>query len=437
MIEPDDRSYRALFSIPDLGRVIVSMQLARIASSMVGVTLVLFTLLEYGSPELAGLVIFATLMPGLLISPIAGALLDRHGRVRLIRLDYAISVAVMLTIGGLSLAGLLSPELLLLIAVISSLTAPFSQTGLRSLFPLMVPEPLWERINAFDSNGYVVASIFGPPLAAALVAFVGPQAAVMAIAVPFGLAGLALLGVKDPPSRVASTGRLLRDALDGVIYVWRNPSLRGLGFSVSAFNIGFGIVSIVLPVLIIERLGGSEFLVGIAFAVSGISGIASTFAFGRLDSRRREWAWLVYPMALATPMVALLLVANTAAAVAAPVIGLLVAGGAMLLTGFLSGPLGIAMFTMRQRRTDPAWIGRAFAVSMAFNFAGYPIGAALAGTLAERSLDVAIVAAVAATLGAAALAALMVPRQQAPTWSGPGGPSAAADYEAEIGPIGG
>jgi MFS family permease len=428
VIEPSDRSYRALFAIPDLGRVIASMQLARIASSMVGVALVLFTLVEYGSVELAGLVTFATLMPGLLVSPIAGALLDRHGRVRLIRLDYWVSVAVMLLIGGLSLAGLLSPSLLIAIAVVSSLTGPFSQTGLRSLFPLMVPEALWERINAFDSNGYVVASVFGPPLAAGLVAFAGPQVAVMSIAVPFALAGLALVGVKEPPSRVVTTGRLLRDALEGVRYVWRNQSLRGLGFAISTFNIGSGIVTIVLPVLIIERLGGSEFLVGIAFAVSGVSGIASTFYFGRLDSRGREWGWLVYPMALAAPITAMLLLANLPAAIAAPVIGLLIAGGSMLLIGFLWGPLDIALFTMRQRRTESAWIGRAFAVSMAFNFAGYPIGAALAGLLAERSLDVAIVAAVASSIAATLFATWLVPRDHAPK---------RPPAEAEVGPVGG
>jgi MFS family permease len=434
VFDPTERSYRALFSIPDLGRVIVSMQLARIASSMVGVALVLFTLVEYGSAELAGIVTFATLMPGVLLSPVAGALLDRHGRVRLIRIDYAISVAVMLLIGTLSLLDLLSPVLLIAIAVVSSLTSPFSQTGLRSLFPLMVPEPLWERINAMDSNGYVVASVFGPPLAAALVAFVGPQAAVMAIAVPFGLAGLALLGVREPPSTVVSSGRLLRDALDGVRYVWRNPSLRGLGFSISTLNIATGIVTIVLPVLIVQRLGGSEFLVGVAFAASGISGIASTFAFGRLDSRGREWGWLVYPMALAAPITALLLVANTPQALAAPVAGLLVAGASMLLVGFLWGPLDIALFTMRQRRTDPSWIGRAFAVSMAFNFAGYPIGAALAGALAERSLDVAVIAAVVASAAAAVIAAVMVPRHQPSAWAEPGSGEPAPP---EVGPIGG
>ena len=63
------------------------MQLVRIAQSMVGVALVLFSLTRYGSPTLAGLVTFAGIAPGLLISPIGGALLDRHGRTRLIRLD--------------------------------------------------------------------------------------------------------------------------------------------------------------------------------------------------------------------------------------------------------------------------------------------------------------------------------------------------------------
>lgn len=434
MIEPNDRSYRALFSIPDLGRVLVSMQLARIAQSMVGVAIVLFTLVEYDSPELAGIVTFASLAPGLLISPIAGALLDRRGRIGLIRLDYAVSVVVMLLIGGLSLAGLLSPLLLILIAIVSSLTGPFSQTGLRSLFPLMVPEQLWERINAFDSNGYVVASIFGPPMAAALVALAGPQAAVMAIALPFGLAGLALLGVREPHSRVVSTGRLLRDALAGVGYVWRNRSLRGLGVSISTLNIGSGIVTIVLPVLILDRLGGSEFLVGVAFALSGISGVVSTFFFGRLDSRGREWAMLVYPMALTAPLVALLLLANSAPLIAAPTIALLVVAGAMLLLGLLWGPLDISLFTMRQRRTDPAWIGRAFAVSMAFNFSGFPIGAALAGVLAERSLDIAVVAAVAVSVLATILAAAMVPRHQPAEWAEPGSAESAED---EVGPIGG
>ena len=110
--EPVDRSYRALFRVPGLGRVVTSMTLARIAQSMVGVAIVLFVLVEYHSPTLAGIVTFASIFPGLLIAPIAGALLDRHGRVRLMILDYVVALVSLTLIGGLALAGLLPPWLL-------------------------------------------------------------------------------------------------------------------------------------------------------------------------------------------------------------------------------------------------------------------------------------------------------------------------------------
>ena len=167
MTDSVDRSYRALLRVPTLGRVLVSMQIARVAQTMLGVAMVLFTLDRYGSPAFAGLVTFALIFPGLLISPLAGALLDRHGRIRLVALDYVVALAALLLIGGLALLDLLPGPLLVLIAVVSSFTSILSHVGLRSLFPILVPEPLWERVNAVDSNGYVVATIIGPPLAAA------------------------------------------------------------------------------------------------------------------------------------------------------------------------------------------------------------------------------------------------------------------------------
>jgi hypothetical protein len=62
-------------------------------------------------------------------------------------------------------------------------------------------------------------------------------------------------------------------------------------------------------------------------------------------------------------------------------------------------------------------MGRAFAVSMAFNFVGYPIGAALAGGLAAFSIEAAIVVGAAACVAAGVAAAVMIPRR-APTLSG-------------------
>jgi MFS family permease len=406
---PEDRSYRALLRVPTLGRVLVSMQIARVAQSMVSVAIVLFTLDRYGSAAFTGLVTFASIFPGLLISPLAGALLDRHGRIRLVILDFVVALAAMVLIGGLALLDALPGGVLLVIALVSSLTAILSHVGLRSLFPILVPEHLWERVNAVDSNGYVVAIILGPPAAAGMVALFGGPVALIVIGIAFGAAALVLLGVPDPPAPHVSKGRLLEDAWDGLVYTWRNPTLRGLGFAITLVNLSSGMTTIVLPLIVLERLGQSEAVVGLVFAVSGISGMASAFLFGRMDTRGREWSLLVWPIVALAPSVALLLLA--AGLSASVPLALAVLAAESLIVGLLYGPIDIALFTVRQRRTDPAWMGRAFAVSMAFNFLGMPIGAALAGIMADSSIETAIlVLGVGGALAAAAAAAFLVPR---------------------------
>jgi MFS family permease len=405
-----DPSYRALLAVPWLPRILISMQLARIAQSMVAVAMVLFSLKLYGSPAITGIVTLASVLPGILVSPIAGALLDRHGRMRLVRLDYVVALVALVLIAVLALADALPAPLLIAIAAVSSLTGILSATGLRSLFPMIVPEPLWERVNAVDSNGYVVATIIGPPLAASLVTIVGGPAALLATGVAFGLAAAVMTGIPDPATEVDSTGRLLTDAMDGVRYAWRNRTIRGLAFSISSLNLAGGIATIVIPLIVIDRLGYSEAVVGIVFALSGLAGMGAAFAFGRLDTRGREWRLLVLPMLAFPPGVALLLPPAVIDGLD-PAIGLACLAGWALILGFANGPMDIALFTIRQRRTDPAWTGRAFAVSMGMNFVGFPIGAAIAGSLAGISLGTAIVPAIVACFAAIAFAVFLVPRE--------------------------
>jgi MFS family permease len=386
------------------------MQLARIAQSMVGVAIVLFSLRQYGSPVIAGLVTLASILPGILVSPIAGALLDRHGRMRLVRLDYVVALTALALIAILALLDALPPLLLIVIAAVSSLTAILSATGVRSLFPIIVPEHLWERVNAVDSNGYVVATIIGPPLAASLVTIAGGPAALLVTSVAFGLAALVMTGIPDPVTEIDSSGSLLTDAMDGVRYAWRNRTIRGLAFSISTLNVAGGIATIVIPLIILNRLGYSEAVVGLVFALSGVAGMGAAFAFGRLDTRGREWRLLVLPMLVFPPGIALLIPPAVIDGID-PAIGLACLAGWALVLGFANGPLDIALFTIRQRRTDPAWTGRAFAVSMGMNYVGFPIGAAIAGILAASSLGAALVPAVLAAIAAVVFAVLLIPRE--------------------------
>jgi MFS family permease len=403
-----ERSYRALLDVPRLGRVLTSMMLARIAQAMVSVALVLFTLEQYKSPALTGVVTAASVLPGLLVAPIAGALLDRHGRTRLVALDYSVALLSLALIGGLALAGALSIPVLLLITIVSSLTAILSATGLRSLFPLIVPERLWERVNAIDSNGYLVATIVGPPLAAGLVALFGGAVTLILIGGVYGAAAIAMIGAPDPDTSGSSTGKLLADAWAGVRYTFGNATLRGIGLSISLLNLSGGMVTIVVPLVVLDRLGFSELAVGLVFAASGLSGMVAALVAGRLDTRGREWDLLVLPMA-GIALADLLLLAGAGAQVA--VVGLLLVALSQVVGGILNGPMDIGLFTIRQRRTDAAWMGRAFAVSMGLNFVGYPIGTTLAGAIASQSLEAAIVVGAIACILAAIAAVVLIPRR--------------------------
>jgi MFS family permease len=395
---PSERSYRALLAVPSIGRVLTGMLVSRIADGMTAIALVLFTLQTFDDPALAGLVTFASIVPGLLLSPLAGALLDRHGRTRLIVLDLSVAASALWLIAILAATGALSEPLLVLIVVASSLTGPLSRTGLRSLFPILVPKHLWERVNAIDANGYVVATLVGPPAAAALVQFLGGPAALAIIGLVFATAAVILRRAPDPAMETASTGNLLRDAWDGLVYVVRNRTLLTLGIAMSTLNIGGGIVVLMVPLLVLEHLGGSETMVGLVFAAQGAAGMVAALFFGRVDTRGRERTILSLSM-LAMAVVLGLLALPSIAAIAL----------CMAFLGFFNGPMDVALFTIRQRRTDPAWTGRAFAVSMSLNFAGYPVGSLIAGGLGTDRLPMALGIAILATLVGALMAWFWIP----------------------------
>ena len=394
-----DRSYRALFALPSFGRLLAGMQIARIGQAMMSVTFVLFALEIYHSPSLAGFATFCVIAPGLVVSPIAGALLDRHGRTRLVALDYLVALGSLTVIGVLGLVGTLPAWLLMTIASVASLTTPLSGTGLRSLFPLIVPNHLWERVNALDSLGYVLATVVGPPIAAGLVALSGGPVALIVIGLSFGLSAIVISGAPDPPAASTVPKPLLVEAWEGVAYAWRNPTIRALGFSISIVNIINGTITIVVPLIILQRLHLREIAIGFVFAVQGLAGIVSALMFGRMDSRDRERLMLALPMVLSGFAAAILLVNAS--------LGMLVL--VMALTGFLNGPLDVALFTLRQRRVPIAWTGRAFAVSMSINYLGIPIGSAVAGIVAAHSIERAIAFGVVSCWIAGVLAWVMIP----------------------------
>ncbi len=402
--EPMQASYIGLMRVPGFARVALGTVLGRLAGAMWEIVLVLFVLQRYHSPALVGVTLLLGLLPGLVFSPIAGSLLDRQGRVRLMVLDYSLSAALTGAIALLSMLHALPVPLLLAVVTVLSVSNIFSITGSRSLFPLMLPRQLWDRANGLDSSSYALTSIIGPAIAGLAIARFSPEAAVLATGAVVLVAALSLVGVPEPIEAAAPGGSLLRDAWDALRYVIANPTLRGLAGAMFFTNLGAGPIVIGIPLVVLQRLHGGADTVGQIFAVSGVAGLVAGLLAGRLRTESRERPLMAIAIAAWAPaMVALALTDSLPVVVAVGVV-----------TGAATAVSNLGVFALRQRRIDPRWFGRGFAVSMSLNMVGIPIGSALAGPLFVRSITLPLLLGAGVSLLGAAACMVLIPKRAAP-----------------------
>jgi predicted MFS family arabinose efflux permease len=190
------------------------------------------------------------------------------------------------------------------------------------------------------------------------------------------IAAVSLLGVREPVARAPSAGSLMGDAWAGLMYVLRHRSLRGLAITLFLCNVGFGVIPVGIPVLVLRHLHGSADTVGQVFAVFGLAGLATGLLIGRVNTEGRERWQIAGCIAIQSVALAVLAFANTLSIVFV----------FAAITGGAESIVNVGLFALRQRRTDPAWFGRAFAVSMSLNYVGVPIGSAISGPLLEHSL---------------------------------------------------
>jgi hypothetical protein len=367
-------------------------------------------------------------------------LLDRIGAAGAIVADMACSAGFVLIVAMLAATGTDSAGSLLCLVALGSLTNPLSWAGIRVLLPRLVPPAALERANALDIGVNAAVDVCGPALAGALFALATAPTVLLLIGALYGAACVALLPAARGQPRSAPPGRrghprderrrngdwhnggwpngvqrkgglrngvrrggLLADAVAGVAYLLRHRSLRPLALSYALYNASWGVLLVAVPVFVIQAVGAGhqgDALVGAFWAASGVAGGVGALLAGRHGAPGRERAMMALGM-LATALA----IYPVSARFGLP--GLAIG---LALVGFLAGPIDVGVLTLRQRRTEPAWLGRVMAVSISLNLSGQPIGSALGGILLTRSVP-ATFAAAALTCAAAALASNLVPKR--------------------------
>jgi predicted MFS family arabinose efflux permease len=348
--------------------------LARLASEMFPVAVVLLVLDRTGRPGLAGAVVAATTLPSVVTGPVLGAWLDRTSRRRMALASNQVLLAASL-LGILTAAGRAPGWVLLPLAALAGLTGPLATGGYTSMIPLLVPERLLAKANALEATSFNTAAITGPAVAGAVAAAIGPTGAVLAEA---ALAGLALPAIARLPrvgvpagDSPASLGATIREGLG---HLARTPVLRGVTVATAVGMGGTGLLTLALPFWA-ERLGAGRAGAGYLWAALEAGAIV-----GALAVARPAVAWAPQRVVLAGLGLFGLAMLAWPLAPTFPV-----ALGLVALAGLVEGPAFAATFATRQRWSPPTLRGQIFTTAASLKLGAFAVGSALAGPAIDRA----------------------------------------------------
>lgn len=388
---------------------VVLHQLSNFASglgnSIVMITIPWLILEETGSPAFAGLVAAISALPGLLISPIGGWLVDHVGRRTVsIGADLLSAVAVV-AFPIVSLTSELSSSSILIIAVIGAIFDPAGYTARKTLLADVAKssEIKLDRLNGIHEGFMGVSWIFGPAVGAGLITKVG---AVNSFWVAGGLFIFAALAIAF--LRVGNLGKDARNLAEkmgeksdrslrvGFQVLWNDKLLRTITISILI------IAAVYLPtetVVLSTYFEGLDQPASLGIVISALAAGSAVGSFGygwlsaRLSRKNLVRATLIGTAVSILPMAFL------------PPLPILVVAGFFL--GLSWGPFNPLVSTLIQQRVPADQQGRVFGVQTAVFYAAPPLGMVLAG-LSVESLGVSVTYIVlAAILSVTAILALL------------------------------
>lgn len=325
-------------------------------------------------PFAVAMAVFLQRLPWLLFGVLAGAIIDRVDRRRLMVVVDGMRAVV---IGLLAVAIATGDAGLLAIYAAMFLMGTaetFADNAGTVLVAVTVPAQGLGQANArLYGSKTVTNQLAGPPLGALLFG--------LGMALPFAtnavclLAGAALIArIRLPAPGEVGRRRLRMEVADGLRWLWAHAPVRTLAVMITVFNVTFGAAFSVWVLYAYERLGLSDLGFGVLMTAGALGGLVGSAVFGTLE-RRFSYALLLRVGLVVETLTHLALALTTTA---------LVAGAVMALFGVHAVVWGTTSTTIRQRAVPDALLGRVTSVYMIGGVGALALGTLIGGVLAQR-----------------------------------------------------
>lgn len=352
------------------------------ATSIAGfsIGLVALTWIVYSktaSPLNVALIGVSFTLASVIFSLLAGALVDRHERRRLMILsDLVRALSLALLTVSYFFVGFNLPVILAVAFVLGSFSTLFDPAE-RALTPEIVGSAQIADANALVQTSNSVIRFASNAVAGVVIAAFGIEAAFALNSSTFVVSALlitSIMGFRGTSKRATAISEgektsITRDIMDGFRYIYRNRGLLELTVSAGLGNFFFAMVFQFYVVYSSEVLKGSAEIYGILLAMLAIGFAPGSFLAARMKSVRfAGLSWIVG--GVASGLCVLILVALPQ---------IFVALAAVFAIGLILGFTYTTWLTAVQLIVPSEMRGRYFGIDQLGSFAIIPIGQVLGG----------------------------------------------------------
>jgi DHA3 family macrolide efflux protein-like MFS transporter len=226
-----------------------------------------------GSTAIMGSLMAAATLPRVLVSPVAGVVVDRTNRRRLLILtDVARGVAVLL-VALAAFRGVLHVWMAFGAAVVIGLGGAFFTPGVSAVLPSIVTRERLIQANSAYSMIYTGSGMLGNSVGGFLFQLLGAPFLFLFNGLSYLVSSVTLLAVRVPPRDVPPKEQhFLAEMKDGLRFAWRVKGLRTLFLTAAALNF-FGVMGITLILPLFQKtpaLGAARYGLAMACITGGM-----------------------------------------------------------------------------------------------------------------------------------------------------------------------
>ena len=243
-----------------------------------------------GSASSAGLVVAITSIPGLILSPIIGSIIDKVGRKRMSVLVELLTVLTSIMIPIAMGFWEMSIPLLIAIGILRAIVSPGGSTARKALVPDVAAagKMTLDRANSIHEGLFATGFAIGPALATLLIATIGSSNTFFVVAA-FGIlsAGFAtLIRVHEQHEENDETEKepFAKYALQGFKVLGQNPGVMVMMAAVMTLAIIYLPTEMVVLPAYYNLLGDPEGL-GLAISVGAAASIVGALGFEQIHKR--------------------------------------------------------------------------------------------------------------------------------------------------------